>query len=192
METTRISVLVRVKDFADRTAWQEFDSIYRPILNRYARACGLAPADADDVVQHCLSALIEHVRGFEYDPGKGRFRGWLRTLVNNHVRNRLRRRRERLTDDAALDAVPDAAEPPEDEFDRIWMQEHLRHCLSLMAGEFPRDQFDAFRAHAVAGASVEETCQRFGLTPNQLYKLKWKVTRRLSDVMREQFGDETP
>lgn len=38
MEETRATLLLRIQDRADNTAWSEFDSIYRPLLTRVARA----------------------------------------------------------------------------------------------------------------------------------------------------------
>lgn len=95
MDTTRSSLLLRLRDEGDERAWVEFDAIYRPMLERFAAARGLRGPDVDDVVQHSMAAVHRRIRGFEYDPDRGRFKSWLRTLVNNHVRNRLRDRRER-------------------------------------------------------------------------------------------------
>lgn len=190
MEITRTSLLVRVRDVADASAWQEFASIYQPILARFARARGLSATDVDDTVQHCMTVLVQHLRTFEYDPKRGRFRGWLRTVVNNHVRKLWRDRREEQPGSSAFSGLKDTAETPDDEFDRIWMQEHLHHCLERIRGEVPAERYEAFRTHVILEATVEDTCQRFGLTPDQLYKLKWKMTRRLSEVMRDQFGDD--
>ncbi|TWT41968.1 RNA polymerase sigma factor [Phycisphaerae bacterium RAS1] len=188
METTRLSILARVKNVADADAWRQFDSIYRPILTRYARARGLDAADVDDVVQHCMAALVTHVRGFEYDASRGRFRSWLRTIVNNHIRNLWAKRREGQADTAAFAGVADD-NGPDQEFERIWTQEHLRHCLEQVRRELRPEEYDAFHMHVIADASVDDTCAKFGLAPNQLYKLKWKVTQRLKEAMREQFGE---
>ncbi len=67
MNTTRISLLLRIKDLKDADAWAEFDAIYRPILSRFAAARGLQEADVDDVVQHCMTAIHAHIKAFEYD-----------------------------------------------------------------------------------------------------------------------------
>src|SRR5262249_31800559 len=151
-EITRVSILMRVKDPTDQSAWAAFDAIYRPMLIRYARARGLSDADAEDVVQHCLATLVQHVHSFEYDPAKGRFRSWLRTLVNNQARNQARKKSPRAAESAVLRAAPDPADPPDEVFDRIWMQEHLRHCLDNLRKELRPAEYEAFRGHALDGA----------------------------------------
>ena len=87
MDTTRATLLERIRDRADTNAWGQFDAIYRPMLMRFAQGRGLSLSQAEDVTQHCMAAVHKHIDEFEYDPSKGRFRGWLRTLVNNRVRD---------------------------------------------------------------------------------------------------------
>ena len=74
----------------------EVASHERPRRHLFAGRWGLGQVDAEDVVQHCMAAIGEHIRSFDYDPRKGRFKGWLRTLVNNRVRNQWRKKREQI------------------------------------------------------------------------------------------------
>ena len=94
MDTTRKSLLLKIKNRDDSGAWREFVSLYRPILLRFARARGLDADSAEDVAQHCLEAIVRHINSFEYDPQKGGFKKWLRTLVNNRIRSLFRKKRE--------------------------------------------------------------------------------------------------
>ena len=59
MDTTRASLLLRIKDTRNTHAWAEFDAIYRPMLYRFARARGLDDAAAEDLVQHCIPDHLE-------------------------------------------------------------------------------------------------------------------------------------
>ncbi|RIK68868.1 MAG: hypothetical protein DCC65_01685 [Planctomycetota bacterium] len=190
MDTTRASLLLRIKDPADATAWRDFDAIYRPMLKRFATMRGLEHAAAEDVVQHCMVAVYEHIRGFEYDPKKGRFKGWLRTLVNNRVRNLHRNRHEdeARTQDFRRDQERELA--PDEAFERVWMEEHLRHAMQLLRKEAGDAAYAAYTAYAIDGKPVEEVCKQFDLTANQLYKLKWRLTQRLSEMLKELLGDE--
>ncbi|MFN0055056.1 MAG: hypothetical protein ACKV0T_23025 [Planctomycetales bacterium] len=51
---TRESLLLRIRDSQDREAWQEFVSIYRPLIYRVARRHGLKNADAQNLAQEVL------------------------------------------------------------------------------------------------------------------------------------------
>ncbi len=185
METTRGSLLVKIRDRSDAEAWREFDAIYRPMLYRYATARGLDHAGAEDVVQHCMLAVHEHIRSFEYDPTKGRFKGWLRTLVNNRVRNLLRGRHEQAAESQDFKRDQQREPSPEEVFDQVWMQEHLRHCMQLVRQEVDEPTFGAFNRYVVEGLPVERVCEELGISANQLYKIKWRLTRMLSAKMKE-------
>lgn len=80
-------------------AWAEFVPLYGPVIERYARQAGLSAHDADEVRSRVLAALVTAIEGLRYDPTR-RFRGYLRTAVNNGVR-RLHRERTRRPGDFA-------------------------------------------------------------------------------------------
>ena len=46
------------------------------MLMRFAKGRGLDHAGAEDVTQHCMAAVSKHIERFDYDPRKGRFKGW--------------------------------------------------------------------------------------------------------------------
>lgn len=190
MDTTRPSLLLRLRDPRDAAAWEVFDQIYRPLLLRYARACGLRDDDADDVVQQCMAAVSSHIRRFEYDPGRGRFKGWLRTMVNNKVRNLLRGRRTRGVEGGILDELASEEHSPDEAFDRLWRQQHLWHCLRQLRTEVEETTYRAFEAYVIEQRPVDEICAELGIKPNLLYTIKWRMTERVADKMRELLGDD--
>lgn len=189
MEPTRASLLFRLKDAADASAWLEFDAIYRPIIHRFARVRGLADADADDITQQCMSVVHQHIRGFEYDPTKGRFKGWLKTMVNNRVRNFFRDRKDVAAETADLRRPEGREDSPEEAFDRVWMDEHLRHCLEQIRSEVGEATYAAFRGYVLEERPVEEICSTHKMTPNQVYQIKWRVTQKLGEKMKELVGE---
>jgi RNA polymerase sigma-70 factor (ECF subfamily) len=188
-DLTRVSLLLRIRDPRDAAAWREFDAIYRPMLLRFAKARKLDAHEAEDVVQHCMTAIHEHIERFEYDPSKGRFKGWLRTIVNNRVRALLGRRRESLADTDQFNIEQQREQSPDEEFDRIWLEEHLKHALHLVRHEVEDSTYKAFRAHVIDGWSVEKTCTEFSMNANQIYRIKWRVTQKLRERLHQLIGD---
>ena len=183
METTRASLLLRIRSNDDRSAWEQFDAIYRPIMRRFAIMRGLSPTDVDDVVQDCMAAIREHIRTFDYDPSKGRFRAWLRTMVNNRCRNLARNRRE-VGERSRTFEIPQQREPtPEAAFDRLWLEEHLRYCLTMLRREFLEEEIDAYDRLAIEGWSVEQVCESSEKSPDEVYRLKYRVSQRLREML---------
>lgn len=189
MNTTRASLLIRIKDPSDSMAWRDFDAIYRPMLHRFATLRGLDHSAAEDVVQHCMVAIHEHIRGFEYDPKKGRFKAWLRTMVNNRIRNLHRNRHEDEAKTQDFKRGQDRELSPDEAFDKVWMEEHLRHAMQDLRREAGDTTYAAFTAYAIDARPVEEVCKEFDLSANQLYKIKWRLTQRLSEMMKELLGE---
>ncbi len=184
MDTTRVSLLLRIKDRRDGIAWQEFDAIYRPMLRRFAMASGADAVEAEDIVQHCMAAIHEHIDRFDYDPAKGRFKGWLKTLVNNRIRSLIRKRRERIAMTAEFRVLPAGdSHDPEAVFDKIWMDEHLRAALQLVSREVEPVTFKAFMEYVIQERPVEEICAELGINANQVHKSKYRITRKLAEKM---------
>ncbi|HKB06362.1 MAG TPA: sigma-70 family RNA polymerase sigma factor, partial [Gemmataceae bacterium] len=108
---TRQSLLVRLKDPADAAAWRTFVDVYAPAIFAFARHNGLQPADAADLTQDVYRNVATAMRSFDYDPDRGRFRGWLFSIVRNQLRmfRRAKARHARTTGGAEhLAEVPDA------------------------------------------------------------------------------------
>jgi RNA polymerase sigma-70 factor (ECF subfamily) len=187
---TPLSLLERIREGEESTAWREFDAIYRPILRRYAHVWRLPVADAEDVVQHAMAAIHANIRQFTHNREVGQFRAWLRTLVNNHIKNLLSKRRPELLKSELALGHEAREEPPDEAFARIWLHEHLRFYLEQIKSESRPQVFEAFQSHVLRQESVEAVCQEFCLTPNQLYKLKWNVTQKLRDKMHGLLDDE--
>src|SRR3984893_2131903 len=84
---TRASLLVRLRDPRDESAWKEFVDLYAPLVYGYARKQGLQDADAADLSQEVLGAVAGAVGRLEYDPHRGAFRNWLFTVVRRKLSN---------------------------------------------------------------------------------------------------------
>ncbi len=83
-ETTP-SLLVRIRDHQDVSAWDTFAEVYSPLVYNFCRLRGLQAQDAADVTQEVLLRVARAIRNFEYDPVQGLFRDWLARIVNNEV-----------------------------------------------------------------------------------------------------------
>jgi len=190
MDTTRPSLLIRVRNQNNQEAWHEFDGIYRPMLFRFARARGMGEAEAEEIAQQCMTAIHLHIGGFEYDPGKGRFKSWLGTMVRNRINSALRRRRDVQAGTQEFRDLRDGGPEPDEVFDTLWRQEHLRHCLRLIRSEVEESTFRVFVAFVMEEQPLEEVCERFALTPNHVRVIRTRMTRRLGQRMVELLGTE--
>src|SRR5947207_13304486 len=74
---TRPSLLARLKDWSQQTAWRQLDHDYAPLLRNVARKAGLTDAEADEVAQATLNAVANKLAEFEHAGNRGWFRVWL-------------------------------------------------------------------------------------------------------------------
>lgn len=189
LNTTRASLIARVKDPRDTAAWAEFHELYSPLLYRYARARGLGHEDAEDVRAACYESIVRQIAGFEYDKAKGGFKAWLRTLVNRRVADLLRKRREPIAESRELAELPAREPPPEELWDEHWRQQHLKFCVAQTRGDVPEQTFEAFRLLVEDDCSVPEVCERLGINANQVYKAKARVLELVRERMATMYSE---
>jgi len=179
MTTTRRTLLERVRDPADREAWEQFFELYAPLLEGYARARGLARTDAQEVRDQCLEVLVRRLPTFEYERARGRFQAWLHEIARGEVVDHLRRARGVRHETAELTALPDPEAAPDEHWERHWRAEHLRYGLRIALEEEAADARRAFELLLLDELSVPDACALTGLNANQVYKAKARILRRV-------------
>lgn len=189
-QTTHASMLVRVAKGGDR-AWQEFCERYGELIYGFARRRGLQPADCDDVLQDVLATLMGAMPGFEYDPARGRFRAYLKTLTVRAVwkktcQNRAAAPLEEVGSAAGADSDPAIDEMWEAE----WRQYHLRRAMAAVAAEFNRADLAAFEQYVRQGKGAKETAEELGMSLDRVYQAKSRILRRLSEHIEVQVEQE--
>ncbi len=190
MDTTRPSLLVRVKTPEDGSAWKEFYRLYAPLLSRFGRARGLGIEEAEDVAQECMNTLVKTMRNFDYSRDKGSFKNYLFTQVSHQIADRLRRKRPRLAQSGELRRLPSRdQDEAEAQWDQYWLREHLNYCIKNIEKEFAPQTITAFKLYVLKEWAVEKVCDTLQLTPNQVYLAKSRVTRRLRATMNELVGE---
>jgi RNA polymerase sigma factor (sigma-70 family) len=187
---TRPSLLIRVRNPADRAAWHEFVEIYRPIILRLARQKGMQEADAEDVAQQVLLAVAKAVEQREHDPQRAKFRTWLHRVAQNTILNALTRRKaDRGSGNSAMLAVLNGHESPAGPDSDLLRLEHRREVFRWAARqvrkEFQQATWDAFWLTAVEGRAVETVAQQLAKNPGAIYAARSRVIRRIQEKVTE-------
>lgn len=84
---TSVTLLMRLKDLEDHEAWAVFVERYTPVIFAWCRRFHLQDSDASDITQDVLVKLMRSMQTFQYQPDRGRFRGWLKTVTANAIRD---------------------------------------------------------------------------------------------------------
>ena len=138
----------------------------------------LGAADRDDLVQETFLAVARALPGFRYDPARGRFRGYLATVVRNLV---LRRRREEAArpEVAVAETGEREAAPATTDAERELMLECWTLALARVLREhaFTPNAKAVFRAHVLDDRPAADVADEFRMRPNSVYQVKDRVLR---------------
>ncbi len=190
--TTRATMLARLRDGDDPVAWREFYERYGELIAGFAGRWNLQPADRDDVVQEVLSRLSRAMPDFVYDPARGTFRGYLKTIAGNIIRDKLRQNQARghvLPMDTRAEAqISD--ESLDTAWEREWRQYHLRQALQMLVAEFNEVDRMAFERYGIAGEDARQVAEDLGLSLDQVYQAKSRMMKRLSASIETRVAEE--
>ncbi len=185
-ETTRSSLLKAVVDTQNEAAWKRLFDLYAGFVFSIARARGLSDEDADDVVQSVFSDFARTLPTFEYDRAKGRFRSYLAGLVNWRIMDKLRASKRDVALKAAYGAEV-AAQAGQDDDEaflvREWQAAALEEALRRLKVDVKPEHYAAFVASCVDGQDTDEVCALHGLTRDNLYQIRKRLTGRLREIV---------
>ncbi len=196
--TTSKTLLRTLGENAQSARWTEFTARYRPMMEVFlaARFPGLV-SDTDDIVQETLLALMRILPNYRYSPGeKGAFHNYLIGIIANKARTRLdTRRREARRDEAARSeaearaaiamavASPDriCADIEKEEWRKAAFEIALRQLLADDAIQERTKQ--VFIRMAVRGEAPGDVAKAFGLSPNTVSQIRFRLTQRLRSTV---------
>ena len=190
---TRPSLLLRLRDTEDVEAWREFVRLYSPLIFNHGRHHGLQEADAADVAQEVMRVAAQAMPEFQYDPQRGKFRGWLLQTTRHRIHKFFtqQRRAPELTSASRIERLLDQ-EPSAEERTR-WEADYRQHLFDWAAdkvrSEFQAATWKAFWLTAVDSVSVKEVAGQLGISVGAVYIARSRVIARLREVI-ETVADE--
>lgn len=165
---------------------------YLPVIQQMCRA-KLAPGDAGDVEQDACLKVVRQVSRGKYDRAEGRFRDWLRAVVNHVICDFFRGRAHQLPSLAqggtalleildsqedkrcgvarvkASDEASDKASTPASQADVI------AQSLARARRSVPARDWAIFQRIVGDEHSMAEVAEEFGLSIRQLYRIVARV-----------------
>ena len=190
--TTHASLLIRLRDEADSAAWQEFDDRYGELIRGFARRRDLQPADCDDVAQDVMLSLSKAMPGFRYDPTKGKFRSYLKTVTLRAIFEKNQQKHGEIALGSIEEAtrLADADAAVEEAWELEWQRYHLRQAMRTLESEFKEIDRKAFWRYGIDGRDAKETAAALNISVNQVYYAKSQILKRLKTVVELQVREE--
>jgi len=182
--STRKTLIERLrKTNSDTRSWSEFYDLYCKLVYSVALKAGLSPTDSEDVVQETFLKVSKHIKKFDYDRRRGRFRNWLCLIAKQQVANHYRKTKNlpelpsfwNEDPDKPFNEIPD----PTNQWDEIWEEEHRKHTLRLALARLKEKvnpkPYQIFLAHCIKGMSVGEVAELMEVSANEVYLAKSRV-----------------
>jgi RNA polymerase sigma-70 factor (ECF subfamily) len=177
---------VRIRDATDQEAWRTFVEIYAPLVYGYARRHGLQDADAADMTQEVMSEVARGIRSFEYQPERGRFRDWLKTIARRRLSRFDHRRagsREQPCAAESLERIPDRRDDAD--WDLAFSSQVLRAAMDRVRVDFEPMTWRAFERVWLDGRTPAETARELSVGITSVYLAKSRILNRLEEEIRD-------
>jgi RNA polymerase sigma-70 factor (ECF subfamily) len=192
--STHVSLLCEVSAGGRRDeAWAVFQARYRGAILGWCLRRGLSPDGAEDLAQDVLLKLFQQLPQYKHDPARGRFRGWLKAVVNNALTDYWRRQRRRFERGAVggtafLERLGDLAGPePAGELSAV-IEGHARttaaEVLDRVRAKVKETTWQAFYQTLVEQRPAAEVAAALGLSVASVYKASYRVKQMVQQEYR--------
>lgn len=192
---TRPSLMMRLHNADDHQAWARFVSVYEPLVFRLVRRRGLQEADAQDVTQQVIIAVMNAVDSWQPDGKERSFRRWLygiaRKLTVRFLQRELPLRGRPQCGLAGselislLNSLPEPDDGTVEQFDEEYRDALFRLSADRVRHEFRDAVWNAFWRTFVMNEPVAEVADDLGMTVGYVYVSRSRVIARLRQVVQE-------
>ena len=192
--STRLSLILRIRSESDDEAWNTFVDLYVPLIYRYCRKRGLQDADAQDVSQDVCTNVCRGIRTFEYDPARGKFRGWLGKITAHAIYHAVGKARAAGLGiggddtDITLDNLESSEDPQ-------WIETFNLHIyqqgLERTRVHFSPEVWHAFELVWVQDGEPKAVALQLQQKPDWVYRAKFKVLQKLREEI-EYLASDSP
>ena len=177
---TRASLIVRLPDADDASAWTEFTEIYEPFVYQFARRRGLQDSDARELVQEVFLGVAKAVRRFEPQPERARFRTWLFRIARNQLINLLSAHtREEVVDSAAWQKLNLGVLASENDAEQEYQREVFQWASIRVQRRVKAETWTAFWQTCVLERDVNEVADEMGVGRGVIYVARSRVIQQL-------------
>ncbi len=188
---TQSALLVQIKSPDNHDAWEQFVTLYRPVIFRTARRRGLQEADAQDLTQRVLASIAQSIHRWKKTEPTVRFRHWLRRVAKNAIINALTRQpMDRATGSLSgqhrLLELPDSKTQAESkrEIALAYHRELFQLAATLVKNDVTPETWRAFELSVVQEQPVEQVANELEKSVGAVYAARGRVLRRLQETVQ--------
>ena len=188
--TTSKSLLCKLKERYDESAWEEFAATYRGYIYRIIVNLDIDKHDAEDLLQTVMLKLWQRLPDLDYNPEKGRFRYFIVRITKNYVYKFLNREgRKKSVITPGEDLVESSTLEPEIEklAEKEWRLFVSEKAWDNISPQFNDTVKQVFLMNA-EGISYEEIAEKLDIKVSAAYVYRQRIRKALqSEISRLEY-----
>jgi RNA polymerase sigma factor (sigma-70 family) len=189
MFTTRRTLLQKL-NMGSQVAWDDFDQTYRKLILLRGRDRGLRQDELDDLIQMVLINIFKQNSIFKYDGTKGRFRDYLKTIIDRRSFDLIRKRKNALESlnelgDKGIVLSSDDHENAERHWEEEWQKHLLEQAIEYISAEVQPQTITIFRMLSQKHMSPEDVAEELDINVDAVYVVKHRMMKRIKPVLKQ-------
>jgi len=183
---TRPSLIVRLRDSKDQSAWWVFAQTYEPFLQHLVSRLGVPAHHVPDVTQQIMIAIAASVDKWSNDGRDASFRRWVHTIARHSVikfMSGVRRHPAPIGGSDAVAVLESQAQrddpATEQQYDHelvVWAADKVRH-------EFAASSWQAFTRTMIDGEPVGDVAESIGVSTGSIYMSRARIIARIRQII---------
>lgn len=186
--TTRRSLLSKIRE-GDEIGWSEFYQIYRPLVFLRGGDFSLSESEKEELMQDTVLAVFRGQKTFTYDPARGKFRTYLRTVIDHRAIDIIRKRKKNIANDEEID-FDNMPETKRSKLDMAWDTEWSRHILNQAMEELKNkiepETYQAFELYTIEEWAPKKVAEFLDMKVGSVYTAKNRAVEKLREIIKEQ------
>ncbi len=182
--STNKSLLSKIAQ-GDEIGWEEFYRTYAPLIWIRGGDRNLTPSERQDLIQDVMVSMFSNAGRFKYDRSKGRFRDYIRRIIDRRAVDIIRRRDKAQSAGDDMDIL--AENPASGESDDRWLDEWREHLLNQALVELRAEvepvTYQMFELYAVKGWDADRVCRFLKVGKSSIYTAKSRAVAKLKEII---------
>lgn len=183
---TKQTLIQRVQNPDDKSAWDDFASYYQTFIEMVLNKSRISLNESDDLVQEILLKIWKGLPNYEYRKEQAKFRTWLSIVIRNTMLNFLDKKKRKnswnveLNEDTILTVT-------ETQIEKVIEEEWVSHLTSLamksVSNAFSGQAIDVFKM-SLAGNGTKEISQALEINEESVFVLRSRVKSKLKKEIK--------
>lgn len=186
--TTRQTIIERIRS-GEEVAWEDFVNSYRNLIYLRGDDRGLFEYEKADLVQDVMLSLFKNEVILKFDKAKGRFRDYLKKIIDRRAFDILRKRKDK---ESSLQSMAEGGalfesseyEQAEKNWECEWQRHLLQQALDQVKSQVNSTTYEAVIMLLVESIEPEQVADILGLSLESVYVAKHRVLKRLKPIVK--------